>query len=132
MFGHERELFLRYVRKQLYELPAADAEDILSEVISSLLSRGNIVEQVENISAYIYRSLYYDCLHKKSFRRTSRRQHRPNSIRRTIAFGSYFIRLLNASKRDLQTAWQRKKGHGCLNAMARLFLGFITFTNHDC
>ncbi|MDR3762921.1 MAG: sigma-70 family RNA polymerase sigma factor [Acidobacteriota bacterium] len=54
---HERERFLRFVRRKLDELPALDAEDILSDVAYSLLRRADVVEQAENLTAYIYRSL---------------------------------------------------------------------------
>lgn len=54
---HERERFLRFVRRKLDELPTLDAEDILSDVAYSLLRREDVVEQAENLTAYIYRSL---------------------------------------------------------------------------
>ncbi len=54
---HERARFLRFVRRKLDELPALDAEDILSDVAYSLLRRADVVEQAENLTAYIYRSL---------------------------------------------------------------------------
>lgn len=57
IFTRERSRFLRFVRRQVYELSSSDAEDILSDVTYSLLSRADVVEQVENLTAYIYRSL---------------------------------------------------------------------------
>lgn len=54
---HERERFLRFLRRKLYDLPRMDAEDILSDVTYSLLSRADVVDQAENLTAYIYRSL---------------------------------------------------------------------------
>jgi len=57
VFVREKSRFLRFVRRQLYELSSTDAEDILSDVTYSLLRRADVVDQVENLTAYIYRSL---------------------------------------------------------------------------
>jgi RNA polymerase sigma factor (sigma-70 family) len=57
IFVREKSRFLRFVRRQLYELSSTDAEDILSDVIYSLLRRADVIDQVENLTAYIYRSL---------------------------------------------------------------------------
>ncbi len=57
IFVREKSRFLRFVRQQVYELSGTDAEDILSDVTYSLLRRADVVDQVENLTAYIYRSL---------------------------------------------------------------------------
>lgn len=57
IFVREKSRFLHFVRRQLYELSSVDAEDILSDVTYSLLRRADVVDQVENLTAYIYRSL---------------------------------------------------------------------------
>lgn len=57
IFIRERSRLLCFVRRQVHELSSADAEDILSEVTYSLLRRADVVEQVENLTAYVYRSL---------------------------------------------------------------------------
>jgi RNA polymerase sigma factor (sigma-70 family) len=57
IFVREKSRFLRFVRQQVYELSSTDAEDILSDVTYSLLRRADVVDQVENLTAYIYRSL---------------------------------------------------------------------------
>jgi len=57
IFSRERSRFLRFVRRQADQLSSTDAEDVLSDVTYSLLSRADVVEQVENLTAYIYRSL---------------------------------------------------------------------------
>lgn len=57
IFVREKSRFLRFVRRQLYELSTTDAEDILSDVTYNLLRRADVVDQVENLTAYIYRSL---------------------------------------------------------------------------
>ena len=53
----EKSRFLGFVRRRLLDLSGMDAEDILSEVIFSLLRRADVIGEVENLSAYIYRSL---------------------------------------------------------------------------
>lgn len=57
IFVRKRSEFLRFVRGKLSELSASDAEDVLSDVAYNLLSRADVVAQVENLSAYVYRSL---------------------------------------------------------------------------
>lgn len=57
IFIRERSRLLSFVRRQVHELSSADAEDIVSEVTYSLLRRADVVEQVENLTAYVYRSL---------------------------------------------------------------------------
>jgi DNA-directed RNA polymerase specialized sigma24 family protein len=57
IFTRERARFLRFVRRQVNELSSADAEDLLSDVTYKLLSRADVVDQVENLTAYIYRSV---------------------------------------------------------------------------
>jgi RNA polymerase sigma factor (sigma-70 family) len=57
LFIREKERFLGFVRRRLFDLSGMDAEDILSEVTYNLLRRADLVSEVENLSAYIYRSL---------------------------------------------------------------------------
>jgi RNA polymerase sigma factor (sigma-70 family) len=57
IFVREKARFLGFVRRRLFDLADMDAEDILSEVTYSVLSRADVVGEVENLSAYIYRSL---------------------------------------------------------------------------
>lgn len=53
----EKSRFLGFVRRRLFDLSDMDAEDILSEVTFNLLRRADVIGEVENLSAYIYRSL---------------------------------------------------------------------------
>jgi RNA polymerase sigma factor (sigma-70 family) len=57
LFTRERSRFLSFVRNRLFDLSGMDAEDILSEVTYNLLRRADVIGEVENLSAYIYRSL---------------------------------------------------------------------------
>lgn len=53
----EKSRFLRFVRRRFLEISGMDAEDILSEVIYNLLRRVEVIGEVENLTAYVYRSL---------------------------------------------------------------------------
>jgi RNA polymerase sigma factor (sigma-70 family) len=53
----EKSRFLGFVRRRLLDLSGMDAEDILSEVVFNLLRRADVIGDVENLSAYVYRSL---------------------------------------------------------------------------
>lgn len=53
----EKSRFLGFVRRRLLDLSGMDAEDILSEVVFNLLRRADVIGEVENLSAYLYRSL---------------------------------------------------------------------------
>lgn len=57
IFIRERSRFLRFIRGRLLQLSRSDAEDVLSDVTYNLLSRADVVAQVENLTAYVYRSL---------------------------------------------------------------------------
>jgi RNA polymerase sigma factor (sigma-70 family) len=49
--------FLRFVQQQLFDHDAIEAEDVVSEVLFGLLRRADVIGEVENLSAYFYRSL---------------------------------------------------------------------------
>ena len=57
VFARERERFLRFIDHRSFDDAALDPEDILSEVIFHLLERSTLVAGMENLTAYIYRSL---------------------------------------------------------------------------
>jgi RNA polymerase sigma factor (sigma-70 family) len=57
LFVREKSRFLSFVRLRLFDLSGMDAEDILSEVTYNLLRRADVIGEVENLSAYVYRSL---------------------------------------------------------------------------
>jgi len=57
VFIREKSRFLSFVRNRILDLSGMDAEDILSEVTYNLLRRADVIGEVENLSAYIYRSL---------------------------------------------------------------------------
>lgn len=56
-FVRERTRFLRFVQKQLFDQDATAAEDIVSDVLFSLLRRADVIGEIENLTAYVYRSL---------------------------------------------------------------------------
>lgn len=57
IFVREKSRFLAFVRRHLLNLSEMDADDILSEVTYNLLRRADVIGEVENLSAYVYRSL---------------------------------------------------------------------------
>jgi RNA polymerase sigma factor (sigma-70 family) len=57
IIARERERFVGFVRSKLVGTDETDAEDVVSEVTFNLLRRSDIISEVENLTAYIYRSL---------------------------------------------------------------------------
>lgn len=64
----ERERLVRYVRRHINDAAERDGEDIVQDVILSVFSTADITIPIENLSAYVYRSLrnrIVDYLRKK-------------------------------------------------------------------
>ena len=57
VFQREKSRLLGYIRQRLSDYSGHDAEDILADVFYNLLRRADLVAEVENLTAYIYRSL---------------------------------------------------------------------------
>jgi RNA polymerase sigma factor (sigma-70 family) len=57
-FKEEAKKFLSYVRRHIADMAAEDAEDIVQDVMLGIFDRADITVPIENLSAYIYRSLY--------------------------------------------------------------------------
>lgn len=57
IFAREKPRFLRFVQKQLFDRDGMEAEDIVSEVAFNLLRRADVIGEIENLTAYFYRSL---------------------------------------------------------------------------
>jgi RNA polymerase sigma factor (sigma-70 family) len=57
IFAREKSRFLRFVQQQLFDRDGMEAEDIVSEVVFNLLRRGDVIGEIENLTAYFYRSL---------------------------------------------------------------------------
>jgi len=53
----EKSRFMRFVRKRLSRISTMDAEDIVSDVILGLVKRADVFGEIENVTAYAYRSL---------------------------------------------------------------------------
>lgn len=56
-FDAERKRFLGYVRSRMADVSQMDAEDMVAEVMLHMLSRAERGNRVENLAAYVYRSL---------------------------------------------------------------------------
>ncbi len=57
LFRAEKERFVSFVRRRLGDRSRTDAEDIVSDVVYRVLRRIDIVGEIENLTAYLYRSL---------------------------------------------------------------------------
>jgi RNA polymerase sigma factor (sigma-70 family) len=57
IFARERTRFLHFVQQQLFDRDETEAEDIVSEVAFNLLRRADVIGEIENLTAYFYRSL---------------------------------------------------------------------------
>jgi RNA polymerase sigma factor (sigma-70 family) len=57
LFRQEKERFLGFAQRQLSGLSGLDPEDVVSEVLHTLLDRGDLVGETENLAAYVYKSL---------------------------------------------------------------------------
>jgi RNA polymerase sigma factor (sigma-70 family) len=57
LFEREKARFLGFVHRQMGGSAHLDAEDIVADVAFRLLRRADMVDGIENLTAYIYRSL---------------------------------------------------------------------------
>ena len=57
IFSSERTRLLQVVRRRLFDVSVADAEDLVQDVFQNILRRGDLIEQIENLTGYVYQSL---------------------------------------------------------------------------
>lgn len=57
VFSREKSRLVQSVRRRLFGVSLADAEDLVQDVFYNVLRRGDLVGQVENLTAYVYRAL---------------------------------------------------------------------------
>ena len=57
LINSERQRFIHYVRSLIKETAEMDAEDIVHDVLVKILERGDLNPALENLGAYVYRSL---------------------------------------------------------------------------
>ena len=57
-FAEENQKFKSYVRRKIRSISEMDAEDIVEEVMMNMFARSDGWAHVENLTAYIYRSLH--------------------------------------------------------------------------
>jgi RNA polymerase sigma factor (sigma-70 family) len=57
IYASEKARFLRFIDRQLWDGGEMDSEDILADVFFRLLPRTELIAEIENLTAYIYRSL---------------------------------------------------------------------------
>lgn len=56
-FRQEHKKLVRYVQRRIDRAAERDAEDIVQDVMLSIFDRADLTVPIENLSAYIYRSL---------------------------------------------------------------------------
>jgi RNA polymerase sigma factor (sigma-70 family) len=57
-FAREKENLIRFVRGWIDDTAERDSEDIVQDVMVGIFERADITKPIENLSSYIYRSLY--------------------------------------------------------------------------
>jgi RNA polymerase sigma factor (sigma-70 family) len=55
--SHERERLIGFVRRIIDDTAERDAEDIVQDVILNIFNRADITIPIDNLAAYVYRSL---------------------------------------------------------------------------
>ncbi|MBA7697942.1 hypothetical protein ES703_106614 [subsurface metagenome] len=72
-FTKEKNRLISYVRRWIQDSAERDGEDIVQDVMLNLFDSADITAPVENLSAYIYRSIYNKALdrYRKGRRTTS-------------------------------------------------------------
>jgi RNA polymerase sigma factor (sigma-70 family) len=70
-FENESKKLNNYVRRKIQSINDMDAEDIVADVMLNLFKKSDILVHVENLAAYVYRSLYYKIIdYQRSNNRT--------------------------------------------------------------
>lgn len=57
IFSRERARLLRVVRRRLFDVSITDAEDLVQDVFHNVLRRADVIEDIENLTGYVYQSL---------------------------------------------------------------------------
>ncbi len=57
IFSRERFRLLQVVQQRLFDVSNTDAEDLVQDVFHSILRRADVIEQIENLTGYVYQSL---------------------------------------------------------------------------
>jgi len=67
-FGREWERLAGFVRRRLEDAADRDATDLVQDVFATLFERADPTQEIENLSAYVYRSLrnrIVDTMHRR-------------------------------------------------------------------
>ena len=57
-FTREQKKLVNYVHRLIKDTSEMDAEDIVQDVMLNLFDTADITAPIENLSAYVYRSIY--------------------------------------------------------------------------
>ncbi len=71
VFGRDRRRLTRFVQTRLFGDAGDEAEDIVSDVVLRLFERADVLAQVEDVTAYLYRALAHAVTDLFRRRRTS-------------------------------------------------------------
>lgn len=70
-FANESKKLNSYVHRKIQSINDMDAEDIVSDVMLNLFNKPDIIAHIENLAAYVYRSLYHRIIdYQRSSNRT--------------------------------------------------------------
>lgn len=70
-FSNESKKLNNYVRCKIQSINDMDAEDIVSDVMLNLFNKPDIIAHIENLAAYVYKSLYYKTIdYQRNIKRT--------------------------------------------------------------
>jgi RNA polymerase sigma factor (sigma-70 family) len=61
-FQREYSNLIRFLRAKINDLSEMESEDIISDIILTMYSRIGIPDEIENISAYIYKSIHHKAI----------------------------------------------------------------------
>ncbi len=71
VFDHDRRRLTRFVQSRLFGEDADEADDVVSDVMLRLFERADVLAQVEDVTAYLYRALAHAVTDLFRRRRTS-------------------------------------------------------------
>jgi RNA polymerase sigma factor (sigma-70 family) len=106
-FKNEAKRLKSYVRRFIDDTAEEDAEDIIQDVMLGIFDRADITAPIENLAAYVYRSLYNRIVDR--YRRSSRG--RVKFIDSSIGHGNdhTLSDLLSDVRYDVHTELEKKR-----------------------
>jgi RNA polymerase sigma factor (sigma-70 family) len=104
IIAKEQNKFLQYIRRRIKDISDMDAEDIVADVVFNVYNKVNIQYQVENILAYMYRSL------KNKMIDYLRQPSKPISLQqKDESTGMTILDIIADTHADIETKLQREE-----------------------